>query len=383
MTRAVRLALVLAVAAQPLHDAQAQGSRLPRKWLMAGVGALVTGSIAGVYALSFNRDIGTCSKASCVVPLSMALGAGVGFLIGKEMDDLYRVRYSHAPPISLRGRELPLAMVPRDLVVRDSAVLVTGNEGIEVVRTGPTLERLGIRARGLRGIGPVTADEGRNLLLVGSAVGLYRFPLRGDEPGTLAHPDEISALSADGAVLAVGVGPAVQLVRLGDSLAAAGHPVPEEARVTDLAWQGDSVLWVLTEERLASYALDGDTLRPLGALRFPTIARRLALGPSVGLIAAGSGGVYAVDLADPAAPVERGNWGGARFAYDVAAVGDTVYVAAGPEGLYLLRLTAAGFQSVGLSRGIGFVAAVEAGPDAVYVLDRTGGALRRLDPLSK
>jgi hypothetical protein len=380
VTRALRLALILAVIAQPL-EGQSGGSRLPRRWLMAGVGALAMGSVAGLYALSFDRDIGGCSQARCVVPVSMALGAAIGFLIGKEMDDLYAVRYSHAPPVKLRGRALSLVMLPSDLMVHDSAVLVTGSEGIEVVRAGPRLERLGIRARGLRGIGPVTADERSNLLLVGSAVGLYRFPLLGEDPGTLAYPDEISALSADGALLALGTGPAVQIVRMGDPLETAGEPVPEDARVTDLAWQGDSLLWVLTEERLASYAWDADSLRPLGAMRLPTIARRLSLGPTIALIAAGSGGVYAADVRDPRAPSELANWSGARFVYDAAVRGDTVYVAAGPEGLYLLRLGPQGFESIGLSRGLGFVAAVEAGRDAIYLLDRTGIVLRRLDPL--
>jgi hypothetical protein len=55
-----------------------------------------------------------------------------------------------------------------------------------------------------------------------------------------------------------------------------------------------------------------------------------------------------------------------------------VYVAAGPEGLYVLRLTALGFTPVGLSRSLGFVAAVEAGPDAIYLLDRAGFTLRRV-----
>jgi len=40
VTRAFCLALLLAVVAQPLDAQQAQGSRVPRKWLMAGVGAL-------------------------------------------------------------------------------------------------------------------------------------------------------------------------------------------------------------------------------------------------------------------------------------------------------------------------------------------------------
>ena len=122
MTRGLRLALILAVTAQAL-EAQAADSRFPRKWMMAGIGALATGAVATVYALSYDRDIGGCSRASCVVPLSVALGGLVGYMIGKEMDDLYAVRYSHAPPLKLRGRELALTMVPNDVVVHGSTVL--------------------------------------------------------------------------------------------------------------------------------------------------------------------------------------------------------------------------------------------------------------------
>jgi len=379
MSRALTLALLLLVAAQPL-EGQGRGSRMPRKWLGAGVGALVMGAVAGAYAISFDRDIGSCARASCVIPVSTVLGAAIGFMIGSEMDQLYAARYGHAPPISVRGRELPLAITPTDVVLRDTTVLVTGNEGIEMIRAGPTLERLGFRARGLRGIGPVLPDDRRNVLLVGSSVGLYRFPLRGDDPGTLAHPGEISALSGDGATIALGLGLDIQLARAGDSVVPVGPAVAETARVMDLRWRGDSLLWVLTEERLAGYARDGDTLRPLGAVPFPSLARRFSLGDSVALVAAGSGGVYAVDVRNPAQPRELANWSGARFVYDVDALGDLVYIAAGPEGLYILRLTPEGFAAVGLSRGLGFVAALEAGPGAIYMLDRTGAVLRRLDP---
>ncbi|MDH4043247.1 MAG: hypothetical protein OEW06_02220 [Gemmatimonadota bacterium] len=377
MTRALCLALALTTAPGPLL---AQDGRIPRKWLMAGVGALVTGAMATVYALAFEQDIGGCSKATCVIPVSVVLGGGIGYMIGKEMDDLYAVRYSHAPPLKLRGRELSLTMVPNDVVVHDSTVLVTGTEGVEVVRAGPTLDRLGLRARGLRGIGDVAADNGRNLLLVGSAVGLYRFPLLGDDPGTLAYPGEISALSADGSRLLLGLGLEVQLARIGDSVEAVGTPMAEDARVVDVAWQGNQMAWVLTEERLAAYGLVGDSLVFRGAMPFPVLARRVSIADSVALVSAGSGGLYALDIRNPAAPAEITNWSGARFVYDAAMRNGIAYVAGGPEGLYVLRLTAAGFEAVGLSRGVGFVAAVEAGPDAIYLLDRTGLALRRLDP---
>ena len=119
----------------------------------------------------------------------------------------------------------------------------------------------------------------------------------------------------------------------------------------------------------------------LGALPLPALGRRLALADTLAFVAASSGGVYAVDIRDPTTPVELGNWSGARFAYDVGALGDLVYVAAGPEGLYVLRFTGTGFTPVGLSRGAGFVAAVEVASDAIYALDRNGGVLRRINPV--
>ena len=378
MTRALCLTLALTVSAAPLR---AQDGRIPRKWLMTGVGALVTGAMATIYGLAFEQDIGGCSQASCVIPLSVALGAGIGYMIGKEMDDLYAVRYSHAPPIKVGGRELTLSVVPNDVLVHDSTVLVTGTDGIELVQIGPTLARLGLRARGLRGIGGVTADDRRNLLLVGSAVGLYRFPLRGEDPGTLAYPGEISAVSGRGSTLLLGLGLGVQLAQVRDSIEATGPSLAENARVVDVAWQDQQTAWVLTEERLAAYRVAGDSLELRGSVAFPSLARRVTIADSTALVSAGSGGLYAIDIRNPDAPTEIANWSGARFVYDAAWRDGTAYVAGGPEGLYLLRLTAAGFAPVGLSRGVGFVAAVEAGPDAIYLLDRTGTALRRLDPV--
>jgi hypothetical protein len=335
--------------------------------------------MAGAYAASFETDIGGCSATTCVVPVSIAFGTFAGFLIGNEMDKLYNLRYSHAPPLSLHGTQLPLVVVPNDLLVSDHTVYVTGAEGVQVVDAGPRLEPEALKARGLRGIGPVAAVRPGSALLVGTSVGLYRFPLAVDEPGTLAYPGEVSALSADSTLLAIGLGPDVQLARVGDSLEALGEPVAEEARVVDLAWQGRTRLWVLTEDRLAGYDVgpDGTTSR-LGAHDFPAIARRLALEDTLALVAAGSGGVFAIDLRDPGAPAELANWSGARFVYDVAALGDTVYVAAGPEGLYILRFGPEGFTPLGLSREMGFVPAVEAKGNAIYVLDRTTGTLRRI-----
>lgn len=378
MKRTITLALLLAVLAAPA-TAQ-EGGRFPRKWLMAGLGAALTGTVAVLYATSYEGNIGGCSKATCVVPVTVGLGSLLGFMIGSEMDKLHNLRYGHAPPLSLHGVELALGGTePNDLALWGGFVYVTGAEAVEVIAAGPRMTRTAVKARGLRGIGPVLPEHAHNTLLVGTAVGLYRFPLATDEPGSLAYPGEISALSADGQLLAVGLGPETRLMRLGDTLEASTAPLPEESRVVDLAWHGNDRLWVLTEDRLAAYDVDAvGVATARGAFEFPGVPRRLTLADSLAFVSAGSAGVFALDIRDPDHPTELSNWSGARFVYDAAVLHDRVYLAAGPEGLYVLRLTGEGFAPVGLSRNVGFVAAVEAGPDAIYLLDRAGLALRRV-----
>jgi hypothetical protein len=379
MKRGFAVAVMVTVLAAPAAGQEGGGGRFPRKWLVAGISAALTGAISTVYAVNHDGNIGGCSSARCVVPVSVGVGALLGFMIGNEMDKLHALRYGHAPPMSLRGVELALAVEPNDLMVRNGRVYVTGTEAVEIIEAGPTLTRAGLKARGLRGIGPIATDPVQNSLLVGTAVGLYRFPMGTDDPGALAYPGEISALSSDGTLLAVGLGPEFRVMRVADSLEARGDALSEDARVVDLAWQGSNRLWVLTEDRLAAYQVgDSGSAEPAGDFVFPAIGRRLVVDDSLAFVAAGSGGVYVIDIRDPAAPVERANWSGARFAYDVATVGNRVYVAAGPEGLYLLRLGSQGFTPVGLSRNIGFVAAVEMGPSALYLLDRSGLSLRRV-----
>jgi hypothetical protein len=375
--------LALALIATPLEGQQAH-HRLPRKWLMAGVGALAAGSVSALYAAYFERDIGGCSSSTCVMGVSIAVGGLLGFMIGSEMDHLYGLRYSHAPPISLKGKALTLAVVPTDLSVTQHMAFVTGLEGIEIARADTSLEQVGFKARGLRGIGAVASDSARNLLLVGTGTGLYRFQIRGDEPGVLVYPGEISAIANTGNRLALGLGPDLQLGQVDDSVETIGSLLAGDARVVGLVWQSPTRFWALTEDELAVYDVTQDSVpTKVGAVSFPSLGRRLALQDSLAFVAASSGGVFAVNIRDPASPVEVGNWSGARFAYDVAVLRDLVYVAAGPEGLYVLRFTGTGFTPVGLSRSLGFVAAVEVADGAVYALDRNGGVLRRIKPLSE
>jgi hypothetical protein len=71
-------------------------------------------------------------------------------------------------------------------------------------------------------------------------------------------------------------------------------------------------------------------------------------------------------------------WSEARYVYDVALWGGFVALAAGPEGLYLLEPALEGLRPYGLERDAGFVSALAARDDALYLIDRNGGVIRRL-----
>jgi hypothetical protein len=378
-----RLGVALVVASLAASTLQAQTpahSRFPRKWIAAGIGTALGALVSGIYAAGSERDIGGCSSKVCVVSAVTLTSGLVGLMIGGELDQLYRARYAHAPPMKVSGStSVPLSVLGNDITLSRRHVFVAGEGGVELVDTDAAMNRVGLRARGLRGITNLTSDSASNTLLIGTGVGLYKFQIDGDEPGTLARSGEISAVSGDGMRVALGLGPGFQIGQVEDTVRMLGETIPEDTRVVDLAWAGNDILWVLSEERLVSYRVAGDgTVEALGADTLAATARRLTVIDSIALVAAGTGGVFAIVISDPADPRNLWNWSGARFAYDAALTNNTAYVAAGPEGLYVLALTADGFVARGLIRQVGFVAAIEADSESVYLLDRTGGLLRRI-----
>jgi len=363
---------------------QAGGRRVPRRWLGAAIGMLVTGAGALVYALAKQRDIESpCSSTSCVATFSLVLGFGAGFLIGREFDQLHALRYRHGPPLTLRGQQIPLSVIPLDVAARGGTVAAAGEGGVEIFSGGARLERADIRARGLRGVVSARPEPARNRLLVGTTVGLYGFGLEGARTtGDLLAPGEVSALALEDDRALVATGASLIAARLdGDTLEASGTARAFEARVTDLAWGRDGrVAWVLTEGTLIAMAVgDSGLADSLGAFPLFTEGRRLAILRDTLAIAAGEGGVFLLDVSDPRAPRQVAQWSGARFAYDVALGPRAVYLAAGPEGLYVLSPRAEGsMTALGLARNLGFVAALDADGSDLYLIDRSGGLLRRI-----
>jgi hypothetical protein len=386
MKRLVALALALSLLLPDTAAAQQAGrNRFPRKWLGAAIGMAITGAAALAYASVGREDFGSeCSSTSCVTALSLSVGFLSGFLIGREYDQLYAQRYRHGPPIRLGSENTRLSLYANDIAARGGVVATAGDGGVELARAVDPRARPELRARGLRAVVTAQPDPGRDRLLVGTAVGLFGFALRGERvAGGLLRPGEVSAAAIHGDRILVGGRAEVSLaVVAGDTLASSGAPRPVGDRVADLAWnQSGEVAWVLTETALIAYAVaDTGLSDSLGALAVPGTGRRLAvLGDSVA-IAAGAGGILVVDAADPRLLRPLTSWTGPNFAYDVAAAGRLLYVAAGGEGLYVLAAQPDGsLAALGLDRGVGFAAALERDGAYLWLLDRAGNLLRRID----
>lgn len=389
MRRALLLAAGLALTASGVLSAQeAPRRRLPRRWIGAVIGAAVTSVATILYAQSEHKGLGNCTSVRCVGTLSILGGSGAGYLIGREFDQLYQQRYRHAPPMTLRGVALPLAVPPNDMATRDGVLAAAGEGGVEVIRAaGDVLEHGDVRARGLRGVITALPDVEGQRLLVGTTTGLYAYPLAaGLVAGSQLAAGEIAAVDVRGdrALLALG-GALVEARLSADTFATTAPPRRFTSRVMDVAFDAERpIAWVLTESALLALAApDSGLADSVGAVSLPGAGRRLALRGNTIAVATGEAGVVTVDGTDPGSPRPLARWAGARFVYDVAFGPRGLYIAGGPEGLFAVALRHdSAMTALGLARGLGFVSALDTDGGYLYILDRSGSMLRRvaLDP---
>jgi len=378
---ALRVALAGLVALPGAARPAAAQGRMPHQFIFAlGGAALGLGATALYSGRNYSRSLGWCSSVTCVGIWTTSLGTLLGYLIGHEQDEKYSLRYRLAPPVELANRSRNLRTRATGLDLGAGIVAVSGDDGVELVSAQPRLDYLGQRARGLRDILDVGVRPDTARLLIGTGTGLYLYDVAADSAGLRTLASATGAVAVREGRVAAAAGGAIHVGRLvGDSVAWASDTVVLTRRVTDLKWQNDSVLWALAETRLTAYVVAGDSAaHEVGAVDLTGLSRRLTITDSLAVIAAGAGGVFVVHVADPALPRIVSHWDKARYVYDVALWQGRIYAAAGPEGMYVLSFDGEHLQPIGVARDMGFVAALAAG-DALYVLDRTGGVLRRIE----
>ncbi len=344
--------------------------RRPRSVLYAFLGA-ITGAGAGAsYIFTQGQsEPGTCGSASCVVTVTVGVGGLIGYIIGREYDQLHELQYRGGAPLHPVMTTAALAGEPVVIAARDSTVLVGGSVGVQLFRSGAGLTAAGQRAGGVRGIMAVDIAPSSGQLSLGSVSGLYLYPaLKG--AGTLVREGSVGAVAMSSTAVYFGVGTRVEVAPLNADTTRVWPGVELGSPVRDLELDSRGLLWAVTDSQLVSLGTTGDSLTRIGSATLDFTARRLAIDGTRAVIAAGERGLRLFDIGSPAAPRRTGSWTTAHFAYDVSLVGSRLYVAAGPEGVYLLDAGPSVPVTIGLVHELGFAAALVSRGGYTYVIDR-------------
>jgi hypothetical protein len=381
-----RLVLSLALAATTVGPlaadalAQDQGrGRFPRKYLFSLIGAAVGTAIGGSYiAFQGQSQPGNCGDPNCVVAVTVSAGALIGYMIGREFDELHALRYRGGAPLNPQSVSAGLSGDPTLLTVEDDLIAVGGSAGVQFFRSTPNQLRAdGRRAAGVRGIAALDLAQ-PGAMALGSVTGLYLFPPR-EGPGALVRPGEIGATVTTVDRVFIGGGSRVESAPLSADTSRTWPGVDVGSRVRDLEVDlARNLVWAVTDSALVALRIVGDSLESVSSTHLDARPRTLALEGNRLAVTFGEQGVRLFDATEPTAPRQTAVWEGARFSYDVSLAGTRMFVAAGPEGLYVLDISADPVV-IGLARELGFAAAVASFGPFTYILDRSTNSVRRIE----
>jgi hypothetical protein len=400
-TAAARIAAVLAlastgvapaIAAQPRVGAPASSNaaegRLPRKILYSVVGAVLgTGMYYAYDRMSLGGERGNgCAPDSCALPYLSLAGALAGFFAGYERDQSYALRYRYGTPVEFATSTLSLRGEQVSLAVGDTLVAVAGSEGVHVIGTGgPRLRSVALRAAGFSGLSAVAFAEGGQRLGVASAQSVALLPPVSGR-GVLARERGAEVLVATAGGLFVGEGATLEWIpdgMAGDSVGPwAGISLGAPIRSGRVGPSG-ALTWFATDSGVVAVRPTADAPEVVRRVPTPFPARAVALSPDQRRLAVALGNrglaVYAVS-ADGSVAGTPLRWEGAQYAYDVAWLGGDLFVAAGTEGLYRLSVSEDAVNASELARDVGFPTALERRGSELFLLDRSAGALVRVEP---
>jgi hypothetical protein len=234
-----------------------------------------------------------------------------------------------------------------------------------------------LRAAGVRGIITVDLAPRSGWMVLGSPAGLYLYP-PGQGPGSLIRDGDVSAAVAgpDRVYFIADHRIEVAPVKADTTRQWPGIDLPSPARALAVD-TAHGILWAATDSALFALRPAGDSLVRVGEAPLGLGARRLAVNGPLLAVALGERGVRLYDITVPVAPSVRADWTMARFAYDVSLDASRMFVAAGPEGVYVVDVSGTQPQTIGLARVLGFASALVSYHGDTFVLDRRTNQLRR------
>ena len=361
--------------------AKSTDRRTPR-WAILGVIGALTGAGVGLSYSRIGDDkraaAGNCTSGGCVIGIMTAGGALVGYMIGRELDQLHEVRFRGSRSLRPHLESVTLGADLTALTVRDTVLAAAGRAGVRFVSAGVAFKPTARRAAGIRGISDIALGSSGSMFALTTGTGVYVFPVDSG-PGSMIREGSASAAATIGDTVIFSSGSRVERAPLSADTTREWPGIDLGRRpIAIAADEARNIVWAVTDTALFALGRAGDSLNILSVVSLPNRPRRLAIEGDLLIVALGEAGIGVFRTTDPAAPVTIGRWAGARFAYDVSVARDRIFVAAGPDGLYVIRLEGSTLVNAGLARDVGFAAAVISRGAWTYVYDRTTGSVHRM-----
>lgn len=355
--------------------------RIARRYLFAAIGFTTGAVLAGAYAAAEkpNTPESTCSSARCVATVALLTSTIVGYMIGREFDQLHALRYRGGAPLSPEMTSVSLLGEPSLLATRDSTVAVGGPGGIQLFTSSRSLRPSGRRAANVRGIEALDLAPRDGALAIGAATGLYVYP-RAAGPGTLVRDGRTSAVATSAERVYFATGTRIESAPATADTTRTWPGLDVGRPVTFLLLdEPRSLLWAIADSVLLVLRPAGDSLELVGRHTLPAAGRRASAFGNRIAVAMGEGGVVLLDAASPTALRELSRWSGARYVYDVSLLASRLYAASGVEGVYVLGTGGDRLTTLGLARDLGFAVALSSSGGYTYVVDRFTTSLRRIN----
>ena len=385
MSRLAALTLVpLALAGSPgaglaqrVGDSAAVGKIThphPRALVLGVVGAV----LGGLAAFGFSRGSGG-GRSPGTIAVGAAAGGLAGFFVGRQIDERRAVAYHGTASLRIPNVGVDLEGDPNVLALRGEVAAVGGSVGVQLFSaTDDHLALLSHRASGLKGVDALDIAPRSGWLALGSRAGLYLYP-PGSGPGNLVKRASVSSVAAAETRVFVAFDNKVESVPVKSDSVREYPGSTLDAPIRDLQLEEPrALLWASTDHSLVALRISGDSLVQIGSAPLVGSGSRFTIAHTTAAVAMGEKGVALFDISDPTQPKLRTIWTGAHFAYDVSIDAQRLYVAAGPEGVFLVDLSGDTPRTIGDARSLGFASAIVSGDGHTFILDRRTNALRRI-----
>jgi hypothetical protein len=350
----------------------------------SAIGAL-TGSLMAMsyYWMSEKGERASgCEPMNCALPFLTFSGAVAGLFIGRELD---AQRRAMAPRVGTTSTfsfsEAAVLAAPNAMDVRDSLIAVVSDSGAQLLSAVPNPKALRRRANGLSALRQVVLMPARGSMVLGTGTALWETSVQAG-PATRLADGAVDALASFGDAVLSATGRRVRL-QTGTGGSARVDSAELAHAVTAVAF--DSVggtWWVATDSQLVQFTGTNGTLAATKtALPLPGAARALAFNGEWIAAALGGEGVMVwrrASLTSDLLEVQRVTQE-PRFAFDLAFLGDALYVAGGADGLVEVALTPTA-RVITSSRQLSFVSLVRSSRGVLWVGDRNRSSVVRVVP---